>query len=83
MGRRTYTDDQKSEALELYVEHGACETARRTGIPQKTISSWAARNKVRSTAVEKMHAAHVANQAKNTERRDEVIARLWEIADRA
>lgn len=35
-----YTDTQKREALELYVVHGTAETARRTGIPVRTIGRW-------------------------------------------
>lgn len=36
-----WTDEQRTEALELYTEHGAAEAARRTGIPAGTIYSWA------------------------------------------
>ncbi len=37
----TYTDEQRAEALTLYVEHGAAYTARQTGINKRTISRWA------------------------------------------
>ncbi len=36
-----YTDTQRSEAVTLYVEHGAAEAARRTGINKRSISRWA------------------------------------------
>lgn len=36
-----YTDTQRSEAVTLYIEHGAAEAARRTGINKRTISRWA------------------------------------------
>lgn len=41
--RRTYTDEQKAEALALYAEVGPAEAARRTGIAAGTIASWASR----------------------------------------
>lgn len=37
---RTYTDDEKAEAVAVYVEHGLAEAARRTGIPKPTLSNW-------------------------------------------
>ena len=37
-----YTPAQRRAALDLYVEHGPRDTARRTGIPSRTISRWAA-----------------------------------------
>lgn len=41
--RRTYTDEQKAEALALYAEVGPAEASRRTGIASGTIASWASR----------------------------------------
>lgn len=52
MARRAYTDDERAAALELYVEHGAAETARRTGIPDGTLQSWAHRAGLKSVATE-------------------------------
>lgn len=46
--RRSYTDEEKTEALALYREHGAGEAARRTGIPRVNISQWARRADVTS-----------------------------------
>lgn len=40
---RTYTPEQREEALRLYVEHGPAEAARRLGIPAATVRSWAKR----------------------------------------
>lgn len=37
-----YTPEQRTEALELYVEHGPRAASRETGIPVATIGSWAA-----------------------------------------
>jgi len=56
--RRSYTDEQKQAALDAYAEHGPAEASRQTGVPTKTIASWAARSGVqmdagaRSSAVE-------------------------------
>lgn len=36
-----YTDEQKQEALNLYVEHGATEAAHLTSIPKRTLLRWA------------------------------------------
>lgn len=37
----TYTDEQKTDAVDLYIEHGAAEASRRTGINKRSISRWA------------------------------------------
>ncbi len=36
-----YTNQQKAEAVDSYVEHGAAEAARRTGISSRSIRGWA------------------------------------------
>lgn len=36
-----YTDEQRAEALTLYLELGTAETSRQTGIPKRTIRHWA------------------------------------------
>ena len=36
-----YTDAQKAEAVNLYVEVGATEAAKQTGISRRSINSWA------------------------------------------
>jgi transposase-like protein len=43
MSRRRYSEKERQDALELYVEHGAPETARRLNIPKDTVASWARR----------------------------------------
>lgn len=40
---RTYTEEQRAEALGLYVREGVGAASRTTGIPQGTIASWAHR----------------------------------------
>lgn len=41
MARRSYTPEQRSRALELYVTKGCCHAARELGIPKTTIANWA------------------------------------------
>ena len=36
----TYTDTDRTQALDLHTEHGTAETARRTGISTTTITRW-------------------------------------------
>lgn len=82
MARTRYTAEQKAEALALYVEHGAAETARRTGLPEGTVKSWANRNGATNKKLLKTVAATEAKRRSAEERRAVVMERLWEIADR-
>ncbi len=36
-----YTDTQRQDAVDLYVEHGATEAARRTGVSRRSVNEWA------------------------------------------
>ena len=36
-----YTDEQRAEAVDLYVKHGAAEAARLSGISNRSIRGWA------------------------------------------
>src|SRR5215471_16334098 len=47
MARAVATDEQREEALRLYVEHGPAEAARRTGWRAATIRQWAHRTPAR------------------------------------
>jgi transposase-like protein len=35
-----YTDDQRAEAVDLYLQHGLADTHHRTGIPRATLRLW-------------------------------------------
>jgi transposase-like protein len=48
--RRAYSDQERADALELYVEHGLAEAARLSGVPRGTLSSWARRAGVHTDA---------------------------------
>lgn len=54
MPRVGYSQDQKTEAIALYVEVGPSEASRQTGVPKDTIAKWAtqvgARTKISQTA---------------------------------
>ena len=72
MTRASYTDQQKSDALAAYVEHGPSEAARQTGIPKGTIAAWARRNHVQTTAPQKAAATAEATAAYAKERREQL-----------
>lgn len=42
---RSYTPEERQEALRLYVEHGPAEAERRCGIAKGTIAQWAYRER--------------------------------------
>lgn len=47
--KRSYSPEQREEALRLYRELGAAEAARRCDLPAATIRSWAHRNGIATT----------------------------------
>lgn len=69
MSKTRYTTAQREEALELYLDHGAAETARRTGIALGTLKSWASRSGVASAATETTAAAVEAHRLTVAERK--------------
>lgn len=74
--RTTYTPEQRATALEHYTEHGPAEAERRTGIPRRTISSWARRAGVQSEAPAKTKAAVEAAAVTLEQRKQELAGRL-------
>jgi hypothetical protein len=76
MTRQTYTDDEKSEALSLYMDVGVAESARRTGINPLTISSWARRAGLHTNAPVKTKEATEALRARAGEMREELRLRM-------
>jgi transposase-like protein len=68
-GRRTYTEQQREEALRLYVELGPAETARQMDIPRATISKWAERAGVTGDRKTKQTAAIAAMEKTLAQRR--------------
>lgn len=41
MAKNTYTEQQRSDALAMYVEHGTAHTHKTLGIPRRTLLDWA------------------------------------------
>lgn len=83
---RTYTDDEKQEALLLYVDHGPAEASRRSGINALTISSWAKRSGLHTNAVVKTKEATEALIARadsmRVELRVRMLAKALDLVDR-
>jgi transposase-like protein len=57
MARRSYTQEQRAEALKLYQEVGPSEAGRRLDIPNATIRQWAKRAGASSARAEHVAAA--------------------------
>ena len=68
-----YTDEQKAEAVRLYVEVGTAEAARRIGTSGRTITRWAKAAGVTSQdRVEKTDAARQVLASTQAEKREHV-----------
>ena len=71
------TLEERTKALELYVEHGANEASRLTGIPRVTISQWARRAGVTVTRTEQtrasIEAATLSREAKRVQMADALL----------
>ena len=78
MEARTYTSEQRTEALVLHVEHGPAEASRRCGIPVTTIRSWAKRAGKTSPRADRAAAGAEAARKTWAQRRAEVALRSGE-----
>ena len=68
-----YTDAQKAEAVDLYVEVGTAEAARQTGITGRSITRWAkAAGVVSQDRIEKTEDAREVLAATQAEKREEL-----------
>jgi hypothetical protein len=85
--RRTYTDEERTHALTLYVDSGAAAAATLTGNPAGTIVCWAHRRGVQRLSPERTRAAIDAMQtdaASNwAEKRANLVYKLADFADAA
>jgi transposase-like protein len=80
--RRSYSADERAEALALYVHEGLYVATERTGIPKGTISSWAQRDGLQTVCVpEKVRAAAAMRSATVEERRAALAEKLVEVAE--
>ena len=57
MARRSYTPDEKADALAAYAEHGPTWVAENLGIPASTVVGWARTEGVRTMRNERTAAA--------------------------
>ncbi len=68
-----YTDEQKTDAVTLYVEHGTAEAARQTGINARSILRWAkSAGVVSQDRIEKTEQAREVLAATQAEKRGEL-----------
>lgn len=79
--RRTYTPEQRQEALALYKLHGTAEAARQTGIPKGTIDTWRRRDGVKTSVTKNTREASDRQKETFRERRYNIIHRLYDIAE--
>ena len=76
----TYTDQQRQQALDLYLQHGTAETARRLNIPKRTVRHWANQAQLAAARGENLEAAHRQLALQHEEMRQELRSRLLEQA---
>lgn len=75
--RPKWTEQQRTEALRLYGEHGAAEAARRTGIPAGTVASWASRAHLAGPRDENLQRAAEVNLNRAAELRAQLAIRCY------
>jgi len=71
-----HTEDEKAEALSLYVDLGPAEAARRSGVSPLTISSWARRAGLHTNAPTKTKEATEALIIRAQSMREELKIRM-------
>jgi hypothetical protein len=81
MARRSYTDEQRSDALKLYQAVGPAEAGRRLGIPSTTVRQWAKRAGASSPRAEHVRAAVEGAKLTWEQRRAELTDKLGEAAE--
>lgn len=74
--RATYTDELRAEALDIYREHGPTETSRRCGVPARTITRWATKDRVATEVTGKTAAAVEQAELSLETRKQELAGRL-------
>lgn len=86
MGRRTYTPEQKAEALELYATDGPTAVQERLGIAKATVSDWARANGIRTVrnerTAEAVEAARVDRELTREKLRDAMLAKALDLIGR-
>lgn len=80
MTRKPYTDEQKREALDLFVEVGPSEASKRTGIPKSSLVYWAKKLGLRTERNQKTLAATEAAQLDAAQKRAALRQKLLDKA---
>jgi transposase-like protein len=83
MARRTYTDEEKANALALYAEQGPTAVQDELGIAKGTVAGWARANGVQTVRNERTAAATEAVVVDAAATRAALAAKLWALADKA
>lgn len=83
MTRTRYSDEQKREALDLFLEHGASEAGRRTDIPAGTIAAWASRSGLTGPPTPEVVNALAAQAVSIAERKQSLATELGTLAAKA
>lgn len=78
---RSYTQEERVEALRAYEEYGTSKAARLLGIPRGTINTWAHKAGARTERSENTRAAVEAKKTDNALRRANIASRLLDIAE--
>lgn len=78
---RTYTDELKAEALELYQQDGPSAAARELGIPKTTIHRWAKRAGITAPTAERTAAATAKAQQTSRQKREILGSALLDDAE--
>lgn len=81
-----YTDQDRTDAVALYVEHGLAEAHRRTGVPRSTLRGWARSeghktSELSARASDKTAAATRARTLTMDQRRVSLAERLMDEAE--
>ena len=73
-----YTDSQRREAVNLYIQHGTTKASEQSGIPKRTILYWAKNANVVAQARDKTDTARAELARLNAERRERIKTLLLE-----
>lgn len=80
VAKRSYTEDQKQEALHLYELEGPTAVQKKLGIPKSTVTKWAKANSVPTVHTSRTREATEARSVGLKARRQELTALLLEDA---
>ncbi|WP_313816359.1 hypothetical protein [Citricoccus sp.] len=81
MAKRTYTEEQRTEALRIYELEGPTAVQKKLGIPKNTVARWAKNVGVRTVRNAKTREATEAAQVDNAARRATIVSRLYGLAE--